>query len=80
MEDLKQEVMSHFTNMQEIMLATAEGDKPRLRPVTLLRHEDRFWILTGTNDAKTQQLRANPSIEFALMLEKGENRRGEGQL
>jgi len=80
-DDLKEEVWRHFKDFQHIFLATSEGDQPRVRPVTLFYFDGRFWVLTGTNNAKTKQIRKNPRIEFCLLLERGENRgyiRGAG--
>lgn len=80
-DSLNEEVWGHFKDFQFIFLATCERDQPRVRPVTLVCLDGRFWILTGTNNAKTKQIRKNPKMEFCLLLEKGENRgyiRGAG--
>ena len=53
-----------------IALATVEGDQPRLRPMTLLHHEDRFFIATGSENAKVEQIRRNPKVEFLLLVTK----------
>jgi len=37
-------------------LATEENNQPRVRPVTLVFFDERFWVLTGTDDAKVKQL------------------------
>jgi len=59
--------------MQTIYFATVDGKKPCLRPVTLIRYARKFWIATGTKDAKTKQIKKNGNIEFCLMLPKGKN-------
>jgi len=53
-----------------IALATVEGDQPRLRFVTLLHHKDRFFIATGSENAKVEQIRRNPKVEFLLLVTK----------
>jgi general stress protein 26 len=63
------EVWQLFQPKQIIYFATIEGNKPRVRPVTMLCQDDRFWILTGTNDNKVSQLQQNPRIELCLPLE-----------
>ena len=81
LNSLKEEIWRHFKDFQVIFLATSEHDQPRVRLVTLVYLDGRFWIVTGTNNAKTRQIRKNPKIEFCLLLEKGENRgyiRGAG--
>jgi len=72
-DDLKKEVWENFKNHQHIFFTTSEGDQPRVRPVTLVCLDRRFWILTGTNNAKTKQIRKNPKIEFCLLFQKGEH-------
>lgn len=49
-------------------LATCEAGQPRLRPMTLMHYRDRFWIATGSTDAKTSQLAANPLCEILIHL------------
>jgi len=73
-EGLKREVWSLFGELQNIYLATVEGDQPRLRPVTLIRSGDRLFFATGAGDAKTVQIKGNPKVEFCMLLEKGESK------
>lgn len=73
-ESLKREVWSLFSELQNIYLATADGDQPRLRPVTLIRLGDRLFFATGAGDAKTRQIKGNPKVEFCMLLEKGESK------
>ncbi len=71
LKDFKVEIWRHFKDQQHISLATEENDQPRVRPVTLVNFDQRFWVLTGTNNAKIRQIRENPKIEFCLLLEEG---------
>jgi uncharacterized pyridoxamine 5'-phosphate oxidase family protein len=66
---LLQEIWKLFQEQQHVFLATAEGDQPRLRPVTLLHLLDKLYVATGSNDAKVKQLKQNPKVEFCLLLE-----------
>ncbi len=70
----KAEALRHFMDSQHVFLATEEKDQPRVRPVTLVNFDQRFWVLTGTNNAKVKQIQKNPKIEFCLLLEEGKNR------
>ncbi len=70
-EDLLREVWSHFEKIQYIYFATLDGKRPRVRPVTMVHFNDRFWLLTGTDDAKIKQIKENKNIEFCLLIEKG---------
>jgi general stress protein 26 len=62
-----------FIYFPMVFLATSEGDQPRVRPVGLGYFDEKFWIVTGTNNAKTEQIRKNPKVEFCLLLEEGKN-------
>jgi general stress protein 26 len=68
---LKNEIWNHFKKMQNIFLATIDGKKPRVRPVTLIHFRKKLWVLTGTKNKKTKQLKKNKNIEFCLPLRKG---------
>jgi len=69
-DNIKEEVWRHFKDQQHIFLATSEGDQPRVRPVTLVCLKEKFWILTGTKNAKTKQIMKNPKIELCLLFER----------
>jgi uncharacterized pyridoxamine 5'-phosphate oxidase family protein len=71
---LRKEIWRNFVEQQHVFLATADGDQPRLRPVTLIRLGDRLFIATGAGDAKVKQIRQNSKTEFCLLLEKGEQK------
>jgi len=68
LDEIKQEVWDHVGETQCVYLATAEGVQPRVRPVTLLDIDEKFWIATGTDSAKTKQMKSNPNVEFCLPL------------
>ncbi len=72
-EDVKGEIWDFFGDYQGIYLATAEDKRPFVRPVTLAFMDSRFWVFTGTNDAKVRHIRSNPRIEFCLHLKKGDH-------
>jgi general stress protein 26 len=67
-KEIRQEVWNQFTTMQCVYLATAEGTQPRVRPVTLLDIEKKFWIATSPRSAKARQIFRNPNVEFCLSL------------
>jgi general stress protein 26 len=73
LKDVKAEVWRRFKDYPHIFLATQENDQPRVRLVTLVNVDQRFWILTGTRSAKVKQIRENPKIEFCLLFEEGEH-------
>lgn len=69
-DEILQEIWGNFSEQQQVFLATADRDQPRLRPVTLIYTMSRFFVATGTSDAKVHQIRQNPKVEFCLVVEK----------
>ena len=72
-EELKREIFAYFKQTQPIYLATNDGNKPRVRPVTLIWFEEKFWIATGSSDAKVKQLYSNNNMEFCLPIKDDKN-------
>lgn len=73
-DELIQEVWKSFSGELHIFLATIEGAQPRVRPVTLIRLQNKLFVTTGSNDDKVKQIKQNPKIEFCLMLEREERK------
>ena len=69
LEDVRQEVWDLLKTTQSAYLATAEADQPRVRPITLLDIDEKFWIATSPRSAKTRQILRNPNVEFCIPLE-----------
>ncbi len=67
-EQVRQEVWEHLKDAQCAYLATAEDVQPRVRPVTLLNVDEKFWIATGTRSQKARQIRRNPNVEVCIPL------------
>lgn len=74
-ESLRDEAWSWLKQVQTVHLATWDGDYPRVRPVSLIYEEGRFWVSTGSEDAKVSQIQDHPVFEFSLLLE-GEDSKG----
>ncbi len=51
-----------------ILLATSEGDQPRVRPVTLVESLGELFVLTGTKDTKVAQIQANGKVECLALV------------
>lgn len=68
-----EEILSHFKATNHVVLASAEKDQPRLRPVTLVHHGDAFFFATQSSDNKVKQLTENPKIELILMWQEPPN-------
>jgi len=73
-EENKAEMWGRFRDSQQVYLATVEANQPRVRPVTLLDYDEKFWIATGTRSQKARQIRRNPNVEFCVPLQDGDNR------
>jgi general stress protein 26 len=55
-----------------VQLATVDGEKPRVRPVTLIYSNGKLWVMTDTDSAKVDQIRRNPGVELCLQFAKGD--------
>ena len=73
-ESIKKKIWANFDEYRVVYFATVEGDKPRVRPLTVVFLDSKLWVLTGTKDAKTKQLRENKNVEMCLPIEKDENK------
>jgi general stress protein 26 len=66
-------IRSQIKEQQVVSFATIEGQQPRVRPMSLIHLENRFYMITGARggrDAeKLKQLRVNPRFEYYLTLE-----------
>ncbi len=69
-EDIR-EVLNQFGDFQHVFLATIDGDQARVRPVTLIRFDGKFWITTDTWSEKVKQIQKNPKVEFSFVFKKG---------
>jgi len=76
---LLDKIMECFTEQQVVSFATVENMQPRVRPMTLIHLDNKFYMITGARggrDAKKlQQIRQNPRFEYYLTL-KGVNNDG----
>ncbi len=68
------EIEAHFQKQNLVSLATAEGDQPRVRIVSLIRINGGFYIITGARGgaqtAKVRQINQNPKVEFVMRVER----------
>jgi general stress protein 26 len=58
----------YLKKLQMVHLATAEADQPRLRPMTMIWWENRFWFATGAQDRKAIQIKTNPKAEWCMII------------
>ncbi len=49
-------------------MATAEGNQPRVRPVTLVENTGELFVLTGLKDAKVAQIKKNEKVEVVRLF------------
>jgi general stress protein 26 len=78
-DEALQGVLEHFQKQQIIYMATAEGDQPRVRPVSLICLDDGFYVITGARGGdetgKVKQIILNPKVEFYMTIQ-GEGGQG----
>jgi len=69
--------------VQCVSLANCEATNPKVRPMTLIFKDDRFFFATGKSDNKTAQLEQNPRAEFIYLIRKEDSTgylRGSGTM
>jgi general stress protein 26 len=67
-------ILNQFRENQFVALATFDGLRPRVRPMTLIYLDRRFWMVTSTSSNKVTQIKQNPSVEFTYQFsENGED-------
>ena len=63
-----EEALSHLRVFQHVMVGTVDANKPKIRPMTLIYLDKRFWLITDTKSAKVGQIQNNPNVEFCLVF------------
>ena len=71
--DIQAEVIDKFGTLSRVVVATVEGTRPRLRPMTLVRHGSSFYFATGSAAEKVKQLDSNPEVEIILQWKEDPN-------
>ncbi len=66
---LQQEIMAWIRQNQYVYLATVDKKQPRVRPVVLFMHEERYFFATFTGDAKVAQIANNKWVEVCVPLQ-----------
>jgi len=68
-------LFNSFKEQQVVSFATVEGKQPRVRPMSLIYFDQRFFMITGARGGKKAkkliQIRKTPRYEYYLTL-KGE--------
>ena len=71
--NIKEEIWRRIKEEQIVFLATVEEKQPKVRPITLLYIDNKFWVTTNINSSKAKQILENPKTELCLFLENKEN-------
>ncbi|OLS32656.1 MAG: hypothetical protein HeimAB125_06610 [Candidatus Heimdallarchaeota archaeon AB_125] len=61
-----EDVIDYFKTQPLMYLATIDGDKPKVRPMTLIYHKDTCWFVSIAGRKKIKELEANSFVEFAI--------------
>ena len=68
LDELKKVTWGCLKDCQVVFLATVDGDRPRVRPVTLLRKGDDLFTVSRLRSSKVKQIMKNPRVEFAFSV------------
>jgi len=61
-------ILDQFKETQFVAFATMDGVRPRVRPMTLIYLDRRFWMVTSTSSNKVAQVKQNPNVEFTYQF------------
>jgi general stress protein 26 len=68
------QILNQFKETHFVALAAFDGMRPRVRPMTLIYLDRRFWMVTSTSSNKVAQINLNPNVEFTYQFtENGED-------
>ena len=65
---MKQSILSLFSKIQVVQVATCADGQPHVRPMTLISYQEKFYLATGARDAKAAEISQNPKVELCMML------------
>ena len=68
--DVVGRILNQFKETQFVALATFDGMRPRVRPMTLIYLDRRFWMVTSTSSNKVIQIKQNAHVEFTYQFNK----------
>ncbi|MHA1673420.1 MAG: pyridoxamine 5'-phosphate oxidase family protein [Promethearchaeota archaeon] len=56
-----------FDGVPLVYLANSDENRPHVRVVSLIQHQEQFWFCSGSDRPKYGQLKQNNNIEFTLL-------------
>jgi len=62
------QILNRLKEFQHVALATMDDTRPRVRPVTLIYLDNRFWFVTSTFSDKVRQIKQNANVEFTYQF------------
>jgi general stress protein 26 len=62
------QILNRLKEFQFVALATMDEMRPRVRPMTLIYLDRRFWFVTSTFSDKVRQIKQNPNVEFTYQF------------
>jgi|GEM_PF-1085473 general stress protein 26 len=68
-----EEALALLERKRVLVLATVDGARPAMRPMTILRHEGSFYTLTSSGSPKISQIRLDPRCQLFTILSEGGN-------
>ena len=62
------QILNRLKEFQHVALATMDGMRPRVRPMTLIYLDRRFWFVTSAFSNKVRQIKQNANVEFTYQF------------
>lgn len=65
LDDLKK----YFYNNPLVYFATIDKNQPRVRPVSLVNHNNDLWVVSRSYEEKIEQINDNSNFEFTFIVD-----------
>lgn len=63
-----EQIFDFMNRLETISLATIDNDKPRVRLISLISYNNKYWCCTKTSRPKFGQIKSNNSFEFCSII------------
>ena len=62
------DIHSYLRQVKHVNFATIDVNKPRVRTMNFVVHNNQYWLVSYGKDAKVHQIQENPEFEFCVTI------------
>ncbi len=63
-----QQIFGFLNKLETVSLATIDNDKPKLRIISIIPYNNKYWCCTKTSRPKFNQIKDNNNFEFCSFI------------